>query len=106
MTKDERRAAKEKERKLVGKKRRSGLQGDMDEVNDFFNVDGIEEVPVNDLANKKDSDSEDLPSGYSSMDSDDLAETRALAKKMLRKKFREETIADSYSRYAFDDNAK
>lgn len=48
------------------------------------------------------SDSEDLPSGYSSMDSDDLAETRALAKKMLRKKFREEMIDGSYSRYAFD----
>ena len=38
------------------------------------------------------------------MDSDDIAETRALAKKMLRKKFREETIAASYSRYAFDDD--
>ena len=37
------------------------------------------------------------------MDSDDIAETRALAKKMLRKKFREETITASYSRYAFDD---
>jgi hypothetical protein len=31
------------------------------------------------------------------MDSDDLAETRALAKKMLRKKFREEAITQSYS---------
>jgi len=34
------------------------------------------------------------------MDSDDIAETRALAKKMLRKKFRTETIDASYSRYA------
>ena len=50
-----------------------------------------------------DSDSEDLPSGYSSMDSDEIAETRALAKQMLRKKFREETINSSYNRYAFDD---
>lgn len=40
------------------------------------------------------------------MDSDDIAETRALAKKMLRKKFREETISGSYSRYHFDDNDK
>ena len=31
------------------------------------------------------------------MDSDDIAETRALAKKMLRKKFREEAITQSYS---------
>tara|TARA_B110000285_G_scaffold199316_1_gene232409 strand:+ start:184 stop:369 length:186 start_codon:yes stop_codon:yes gene_type:complete len=40
------------------------------------------------------------------MDSDDIAETRALAKKMLRKKFRTETIAASYSRYATEDNEK
>jgi len=40
------------------------------------------------------------------MDSDDIAETRALAKKMLRKKFREQTISASYSRYAFDDDDK
>lgn len=40
------------------------------------------------------------------MDSDDIAETRALAKKMLRKKFREETINNSYNRYAFDDDER
>ena len=38
------------------------------------------------------------------MDSDEIAETRALAKKMLRKKFREETIESSYGRYAYEDN--
>ena len=38
------------------------------------------------------------------MDSDEIAETRALAKKMLRKKFREETISSSYSRMAFDED--
>lgn len=32
-----------------------------------------------------------------------MAEMRALAKKMLRKKFREETISGSYNRYAFED---
>lgn len=40
------------------------------------------------------------------MDSDDIAETRALAKKMLRKKFRTEIIDASYSRYAHDDDEK
>lgn len=40
------------------------------------------------------------------MDSDDIAETRALAKKMLRKKFRTETIDSSYSRYAYEDDEK
>lgn len=53
-----------------------------------------------------DDDSEGLPSGYSSMDSEDIAETRALAKKMLRKKFREETISSSYNRYTFDDDER
>ena len=38
------------------------------------------------------------------MDSDDIAETRALAKKMLRKKFRTEIIDNSYGRYAREDN--
>jgi hypothetical protein len=46
------------------------------------------EVPQEDLHKKQKREEEDLPSGYTSMDSDDIAETRALAKKMLRKKFR------------------
>ena len=70
-------------------------------MKDFFKNDAIEEVPANDMAKQKSAD--DLPDGYSSMDSDELAETRALAKKMLRKKFREETINASNSRYAFED---
>lgn len=40
------------------------------------------------------------------MDSDEIAETRALAKKMLRKKFREETINSSYSRIAYDEDER
>lgn len=40
------------------------------------------------------------------MNSDEIAETRALAKKMLRKKFRDETINNSFNRYAFDDEEK
>lgn len=59
----------------------------MDDLKDFFNP-ALEEVPVEDLSKKKKQDDEDLPSGYTSMDSDEIAETRALAKKMLRKKFR------------------
>jgi hypothetical protein len=55
--------------------------------------------------NKKKTD-DDLPSGYTSMDIEDNAETRALAKKMLRKKFRTETIDASYSRYAYEDDEK
>ena len=70
-------------------------------MKDFFKNDALEEVPANDMSKQKKED--DLPDGYSSMDSDEMAETRALAKKMLRKKFREETISASYNRYAFED---
>jgi AdoMet-dependent rRNA methyltransferase SPB1 len=38
------------------------------------------------------------------MDSDEIAETRALAKRMIRKKYRTEAIDGSYSRYATQDN--
>lgn len=75
----------------------------MDDVKDFFKNE-FEEVPVNDLDKKESGEKKDLPDGYSSMDSDDIAETRALAKKMLRKKFRTEMIDASYSRYARDDD--
>lgn len=40
------------------------------------------------------------------MDSDDIAETRALAKLMLRKKTRNEILESTYNRYArFDDKS-
>lgn len=74
----------------------------MDDVKDFFANTNVEEVPQTEIQEKKNAD--DLPEGYSSMDSDDIAETRALAKKMLRKKFRTETIDNSYSRYAYEDD--
>lgn len=38
------------------------------------------------------------------MDSDDIAEVRAIAKHMLRKKEREQMINDSYNRYSFFDD--
>jgi hypothetical protein len=44
---------KEKEKKLLGKRKRaSGMQGDIDDVQDFFKNDPIEEVPANDLSKK------------------------------------------------------
>lgn len=101
-TKEEKRAKKEKERKLLGKRKRAGLQGDIDDVNAFFKGDALEEVPETEIKRAKGPD--DLPDGYSSMDSDEIAETRALAKKMLRKKFRTETVDASYGRYAHDEN--
>jgi len=103
MTKEQIKEEKEKERKLLGKRKKTGLEGDMDDLKEFFHNDAIEEVPQNDMEKQKKKEVDDLPDGYSSMDSDEMAETRALAKKMLRKKFREETISASYSRYAFED---
>lgn len=102
-TKEQRRERREKERKMIGKRKRAaGIQGDMDDVKDFFANTNVEEVPQTEIQEKRNAD--DLPEGYSSMDSDDIAETRALAKKMLRKKFRTETIDNSYSRYAYEDD--
>jgi hypothetical protein len=36
MTREEKRALREKDRKLLGKRRRAGIEGDIDEVKDFF----------------------------------------------------------------------
>ena len=44
--------------------------------------------------------------GYDSMDSDEIAETRALAKKMLRKKDRTQILDATYNRYSFGDDPK
>ena len=49
MTREEKRALRDKDRKLLGKKRKAGLQGDIDEVKDFFQNGQPEEVPVNDM---------------------------------------------------------
>jgi AdoMet-dependent rRNA methyltransferase SPB1 len=64
-----------------------------DDLHDFFHGKEFEVVPQ---AKKDD--------GYSSMDSDDMAETRALAKKMLRKKTRNEILDGTYNRFSnYDD---
>lgn len=76
-TKEQKKAKKEKERKLLGKRKKAGIEGDIDDVKQFFANDPIEEVPQTDLSKKGPND---LPDGYSSMDSDEIAETRALAK--------------------------
>jgi AdoMet-dependent rRNA methyltransferase SPB1 len=67
-----------------------------DNVEDFFTNKEIEIVPE-----------EKIDEGYSSMDSDDMAETRALAKVMLRKKARNEILDSTYNRYSnFDDKSE
>jgi AdoMet-dependent rRNA methyltransferase SPB1 len=82
-----------KQDKLLGKRKKR--EADPDAAADFFHNDGFEEVPQ-----------EKIAEGYSSMDSDDMAETRAIAKLMLRKKNRREILDSTYNRYTnFDDPA-
>ena len=79
---------------MLGKRKRSAAN--KNGLKDFFD-EVIEEVPANDpgtLAAK----------GYDSENSDDQAEIRCLAKKMLRKKDRDLMIEDSYNRLAFNDD--
>jgi AdoMet-dependent rRNA methyltransferase SPB1 len=80
--------------KLVGKKRK---RKDKDDVADFFTTEAIEEVPADDPATLQEQ-------GYDPEDSDEIAELRVLARKMLRKKDREAMLDASYNRYTFNDD--
>lgn len=78
---------KKKDGKLGKRKKRD------EEDHDFFTNKEIEIVPQ-----------ENFGDGDESMDSDDMAETRAIAKVMLRKKARSEIVDATYNRYStFDD---
>lgn len=72
----------------MGKRKR---KEDEDEVTNFFDNRDIEVVPQENLDDE-------------SMDSDDMAETRALATLMLRKKNRNEIMNSTYNRYANHDD--
>lgn len=61
----------------------------------------IEEVPANDPGAMLDKHEK---GGYESMDSTEMAETRILAKKMLRKKARTELLDATYNRYSFHED--
>merc|ERR1712166_1493422 len=78
---------------LLGKRKRSAVDG---QLKDFFNEE-VEIVPATDPATLAEK-------GYDSEDSQDQAEIRGLAKKMLRKKDRDTIIEDSYNRFAFNDD--
>jgi hypothetical protein len=60
----------------LGKRKRT--DSDENAATDFFVDNNIEVVPANDPGT--------VQAGYESMDSTEMAETRILAKKMLRKK--------------------
>ena len=83
---------KEKKDTLLGKRKR---KDSLDNIADFFIKEKIEEVPLDDPMTK----AAKINEGYVSMDSDDIAATRILARKMLRKKARNEIIDASYNRF-------
>ena len=83
---------KKKKDKTLGKRNKRDKKGS----DNFFGDNNFEVVPQ-----------ENIEEGYSSMDSDDIAETRALAKLMLRKKTRQEILDSTYNRYvSYDDKSK
>ena len=93
---------KKKEDKLIGKRKRRGDKEEEDDVGDFFANTEIEVVPQTKIRERtrNGGSDDDEDAGYSSMDSEEMAETRALAKVMLRKKNRNEIIEGTYNRYA------
>ena len=89
-------------------KKQKEEQSENEEDNLSYDTDEQEEN--NKLLNKKtkrekdqSSSSEDEDDGYNS---DEKAEIRAIAKKMLRKKERLKILNSSYNRYAFEDDGK
>ncbi len=92
--KDSKKKAKKEKKPKLGKRKRGELSDEEEnKMQDFFGGE-IEEVPQNDPGLK----------GYESMDSDDIAETRVIAKKMLRKKERSEILDATYNRYSFGED--
>ena len=83
-----------KKETLLGKRKR---KGDTDDIKDFFTNEAIEEVPLDDPDTKK-------QQGYDSMDSDEIAEIRILARKMLRKKARNEILDSTYNRFSANED--
>ena len=86
-----------KEKSKLGKRKKSEADDEEDKVQNFFTKEVIQEVPADDPGTRMDA-------GYDSMNSDEVAETRALARKMLRKKTRSEILDSTYNRYSFHED--
>ena len=94
-----------REEKMLGKRKKRTGGKDDDDLGDFFANTEIEVVPQSKIRGAKkgdgfaDGENSVDGDGYSSMDSDDMAETRALAKVMLRKKSRNDILNSTYNRF-------
>ena len=106
LRREKKKKEEKKENKMENKKQKEEKES---EEEDNLSYDTDEQEEEKKLLNKKtkrekeesSSDSED--DGYNS---DDKAEIRAIAKKMLRKKERLKILNSSYNRYAFEDEGK
>ena len=83
-------AAKKKE-KTLGKRGAKDREED-DAAKDFFGSSTFQEVPAEEIGAR---------GNDASLDSTEIAETRILAKKMLRKKDRSELLDATFNRYSF-----
>lgn len=93
---DDKKGGKGGNKSLLTKRRRKDLE-DADAAKQFFKDEGFEEVPMD---TPKGADEDDMVS----VNSDEIAETRVLARMMLRKKARQEMIDGSYNRFAFHED--
>jgi len=84
--------ASKKAKKALGKRANNERDKEDDQAREFFGKSTFEEVPANQPAEDKNDES---------LDSTEIAETRVLAKKMLRKKQRTELLDSTYNRYSF-----
>jgi AdoMet-dependent rRNA methyltransferase SPB1 len=100
--KKEKRKADRAQDKILGKRSKRKGDEEEDDIGDFFANTEIEVVPQTKIRERTGTaaSDDDEDAGYSSMDSEEMAETRALAKVMLRKKARNEIIEGTYNRYA------
>lgn len=87
--------SKKNDKKALGKRGNKDRDLEDDKAKDFYGKSTFEEVPNNDMDEKTAQDNEE------SLDSHEIAETRILAKKMLRKKQRTELLDATYNRYSF-----
>ena len=110
LRKEKKKKEENKENKTEKKKQTGNKSEEEDEDNLSYDTD--EQEKNNKLLNKKTkrnkeeedySSSENEEEGYNS---DEKAEIRAIAKKMLRKKERLKILNSSYNRYAFEDDEK
>lgn len=80
-----------KKEKTLGKRANKDREED-DAAKDFFGNSTFQEVPADDIGARNND---------ASLDSTEIAETRILAKKMLRKKDRNEILESTFNRYSF-----